>query len=319
MVTNPADVLLQEYMTCADPERAEILLDTLVSEHALPDIRKAVVRKLAFQNQPSEIEDVITDATIDLAGRLRATKDPALPFAALTVAATQHATTNYLRRMHPMRYRVETRVRYLHTTEKGLAMWESGGDWLCGLATWQTSGAEPVAQATLDKWRDALQDVPRGRNAINPADLALAVFTRLGAPVPLDDLTGIFQEILGFAEAAPVREGASSEMDQARRAELAVWMAKLWAVVRELPFAERSALLLSLSSADRQSAAVLLQLTRVAGIPRIAEGLEIPAGELGEIWNQLPLDDSAIAERLGVTPQRVAALRNAAYEELNAL
>ena len=319
MVTNPADVLLQEYVECADAERAEFLLETLISEHALPDIRKAVLRKLAFQDQSSDAEEVITEAALDLAARLRSTKDAATPFAVLAAAAARHSVSDYLRRKHPTRHRVETRVRYLHTTEKGLAMWETKGDWLCGLSSWQTEDAEPVSKAKLDMWRDLLQDVPRGRNAVHPADLAFTIFGRLGAPVPLDDLTGIVQEILGLTEAAPAREGATSEMDHFRRSELAGWMAKLWASIREMPVAERSAVLLGLRAADGQSAAVLLQLTGVAGLTQLAESLEIPVTELAAIWNQLPLDDAAIALRLGITPQRAGALRKAACEELKAL
>jgi hypothetical protein len=319
MVTNPADVLLQEYVESADAERAELLLQTLISEHALPDIRKAVLRKLAFQDQSSDAEHVIAEAALDLAARLRSTRDADTPFAALTAAAARDTTSEYLRRNHPTRYRVETRVRYLHTTEKGLAMWETNGEWLCGLSTWQAQGAEAVPKAKLDKWRDLLQHVPRGRNAVHPADLAFTIFGRLGAPVPLDDLTGIVQEILGLTEAAPAREGATSEMDHFRRTELAGWMAKLWALIREMPLARRSTVLLGLRAADGQAAATLLQLTRVAGLPQLAEALEIPVTELAAIWNQLPLDDAAIGVRLGIAPQGAGALRLAACEELKAL
>ena len=319
MVTNPADVLLQEYGKCADPERAELLLENLVTGHALPDIRKAVARKLGFQNQASDVDDVVTEAAIDLAARLSATKDAPLPFAALTAVAMQHATTAYLRRKHPIRYRVETRVRYLHTTEKGLAMWESKGDWLCGLATWQTAGAEPVSKAKLDKWRDALKDVPRGRNAVNPADLALTIFERLGAPVLLDDLTGIFQEVIGFADAAPVARRRIDRNGPLPARRVSGLDGQTLGGGPRAPVPERSALLLGLSAAEHQSAVVLLQLTRVAGIPRIAEALAIPAAELVAIWNQLPLDDAGIAQRLGVTPQRVIALRTAAFEGLKVL
>jgi hypothetical protein len=319
MVTNPADVLLQEYVECADAERAELLLETLISGHALPDIRKAVLRKLAFQDQSANVEHIITEAAVGLAARLRADRNAATPFAVLAALAASDSAGDYLRSKHPTRYRVEARVRYLHTTEKGLALWETNGDWLCGLSKWQAEDAQPVSKAKLDNWRDLLQNIPRGRNAVHPAELAFAIFERLGAPVLLDDLTGIVQEILGLSEAPPAREGDTSEMDHARRTELAGWMARLWTLIREMPVAERSAVLLGLRAADGQAAATLLQLTGVAGLPQLAEALEISARELAEIWNQLPLDDAAIAGRLGITPQRAGALRHAACEELKTL
>ena len=308
MLTNPADMLLQEYRECADSERAELLLETLVSDHAMPELRKAVLRKLAFRDEPADVQEVVGQAAVDLAARLRANKAAAIPFALLTAATARHAATDHIRLNHPIRYRVETRLRYLHSTEKGLALWEAKGDWLCGLSEWQTAGVEPVAKAKLEQWRDLLRDVPRGRNAIHPADLAMTIFDRLGAPVPLKDLTGIVQELVGLSDAAPGRETAASE--------LAAWLGKLWAQIRRLPLAERSALLLGLRATEGQSVAVVLQTAGVAGIPALAGALEVSERGLGAIWNQLPLDDAAIAERLGVTPQRAAALRNAAIEEL---
>jgi CRP-like cAMP-binding protein len=54
----------------------------------------------------------------------------------------------------------------------------------------------------------------------------------------------------------------------------------------------------------------------VAGIRQIAEVLGIPIEEFAKLWNRLPLDDLAIAERLGVTRQRVINLRKSARERL---
>ena len=318
MQTNSPDVLLQGYRECADTERAEFLLETLVSEHAIPDLQKAALRKLAFRDERSAVQEVVAQAAVDLAARLRGNQDAATPFAILTATAASHAATDYLRRNHPTRFRVETRVRYLHSTEKGLALWEAKGDWLCGLSEWQTAGVEPVAKAKLEQWSDLLQDVPRGRNANHPADLAFTIYDRLGAPVPLEDLTGIVQELLGLSDAQPAADAAAGDLNPARRAELADWLGKLWAQIRRMPFAERSAVLLSLRTDDDRSGAVLLQTSGVADIPALAGALDVPEGELGTIWNQLPLDDAAIAERLGVTPQGAAALRNAALEELTA-
>jgi hypothetical protein len=54
----------------------------------------------------------------------------------------------------------------------------------------------------------------------------------------------------------------------------------------------------------------------VAGIRQIAEILEFPAEEFAAMWNVLPMDDLAIAAKLGVTRQQVINLRKSARERL---
>jgi hypothetical protein len=49
---------------------------------------------------------------------------------------------------------------------------------------------------------------------------------------------------------------------------------------------------------------------------QIAQTLAMSPDEFSGLWNQLPLDDGAIAARLGATRQRVINLRQAARKRL---
>jgi len=327
MVTNPADVLLQEFAECNDPDRSDVLLESLVVGHALPGVRKIVRYRLAFQGavEAQDVEDVASEVLVELISRLRRIKDDGAEaigvFSGYTAVASYHACNEYLRRKYPNRHRLKTRLRYLLSNEKGLAIWENEDDeWLCGLARWQAEGAAPATRDRTERWRDLLQDVPRGRNAIHPADLAVTVFERLGGPVAFDELVGIFAGVWGVEDPPPAPESAardigSGEDDPGARMDLQRWMAELWSQIRELPIAQRLALLLNLR-AGGQAAVALLPLTGVAGIRQIADVLEVPVDEFAAMWNRLPLDDLAIAERLGVTRQRVINLRKSARERL---
>jgi len=328
MVTNQADVLLQEFTECADPERAEALLETLVVEHASPGIQKIVRYKLAFQAsaEAQDVEDVSADVVAELIARLREIKESgASSIGSLTgyaAVSAYHACNEYLRRKYPNRHRLKTRLRYLLSNEKGLAIWEDGdSDWLCGLSRWQIERPAPLTKERLEGWRDTLHDIPRGKTGMHPADLVTTVFERLGAPVPFDDLVVIVAQLWAVEDppAAPesvARELASGESDPGARMDLKRWMAELWAQIRELPVAQRIALLLNLRAAGGQAAVSLLPLTGVAGVRQIAEALEIPAEEFAALWNGLPIDDLTIAERLGVNRQRVINLRKSARERL---
>jgi RNA polymerase sigma factor (sigma-70 family) len=321
--------LLRQYAECPDPEASEALLETLVVDHAQPGIHRIVRYKLAFQGarEAQDIEDVTSDVLIELLARLRAMKAGAGAesigaFSGYTAVAAYHACNEYLRRKYPNRHRLKTRLRYLLNTEKRFAIWEERtAGWICGLCEWQTRPpAAPLGDA-VNRWREILADLPHGPSGLPPAALLSKIFERFGAPVEFDELVSIVGQIWGVDDppAAPekaARELESADADPANRLELKQWMSELWAQIRDLPQGQRAALLLNLRCGAESSAAALLPLTGVASIREVAEVLGFRPEEFARIWNQLPLDDLAIAERLGISRQQVINLRKSARERL---
>jgi hypothetical protein len=209
----------------------------------------------------------------------------------------------------------------LLNTEKRFAIWDFGAaEWMCGLAKWQAGRIPPASQDALNRWRETLADVPRGRSG-HPADLLAGIFDRFGGPIEFDELVGIVSQIWGVDDppAAPetaARHLESRDADPAGRMELRQWMKDLWEQICELPQGQRAALLLNLRCGTAGPAVALIPLTGVAGIREVAAALGFPQEEFARIWNTLPLDDLAIAERLGVTRQKVINLRKSARERL---
>jgi DNA-directed RNA polymerase specialized sigma24 family protein len=329
MGTTPVDDLLKHYVECNDADRAEALLGDLIVEHAHPGIRKVVRYKLAFQGQweSQDIEDVAGEVVLELIGRLRAmrTGGPAEAigsFAGYTAVAAYHACNEYLRRKYPNRHRLKTRLRYLLSNEKKFAIWEGpSGDWICGLDKWQRDAVVPAPTEVVSRWRDVLSEVPRGQNAMRPADLLGRIFSSFHGPVLFDELVGIVGYFWGVDDPAPApeksaREVQSNDFDPGVRLELRQWLTQLWAEIRELPRAQRVALLLNLRAGDTAPAVTLLPITGVASIRLIGEALELPPEDFAGLWNSLPLEDLAIAELLGITRQQVINLRKSARERL---
>jgi DNA-directed RNA polymerase specialized sigma24 family protein len=329
MGTSLIDDLLRQYVECTDEERAESLFGELVIEHALPGIRKVVRYKLAFQGQgeSQDVEDVTSDVMVELLARLRCMRNGAASdgigsFAGYTAVAAYHACHEYLRRKYPNRHRLKTRLRYLLNTEARFAVWENPpGTWLCGFRTWQEGGTIQAPADAVCRWRESLHDLPGGQNAMPPADLLGRVFERFSGPLEFDELVGMFAHLWGVHDPAPAsekraREIHSTDTDPAYRIELQRWLAELWAQIRELPRAQRVALLMNLRAGDAMPALSLLPLTGVAGIREISEALEIVPLEFARLWNLLPLDDLAVAALLGVTRQQVINLRKSARERL---
>jgi hypothetical protein len=329
MGTTPVDERLRQYVECNDADQAEALLGELVVEHAQPGILKVVRYKLAFQGQweSQDIEDVAGDVLLELIGRLRAMRtggpgEAIGSFAGYTAVAAYHACNEYLRRKYPNRHRLKTRLRYLLNNEQKFAIWEnSAAEWVCGFRKWQIEETPPASSDVVSGWREMLADLPRGPRAMHPGDLLGRVFARFSGPLEFDELVSIMGHLWGVDDPAPApeksaREVESKDFDPGLRMELRQWLAELWAEIRELPRAQRVALLLNLRAGDAAPAATLLPITGVAGIREIAEALEIPPEEFAGLWNSLPLEDLVIAGLLGSTRQQVINLRKSARERL---
>jgi RNA polymerase sigma factor (sigma-70 family) len=327
-MSHPAEVLLRQYIECTDTQREDALLEELIVQHAQPAVRKAVRSKLAFQGnvETQDIEDIAADVVVELIGRLRALRNDSAAaigsFSAYAAVAAYHACNEYLRRKYPNRHRLKTRLRYLLNTEKQFAIWEDQHvEWLCGLARWQIESAPVAPSELVSRWRDHLTDLPRGPNAVHPADLVAQIFRRLGGPVEFDELVGMVAFLWGVDDAASAPQASAAHIESGavnpvERLELEQWVKELWSQICQLPRTQRVALLLNLRTPGSGSAAALLPLTGVAGIRQIAEILEFPAEEFAAMWNVLPMDDLAIAAKLGVTRQQVINLRKSARERL---
>jgi hypothetical protein len=327
-MSHPADVLLRQYVECTDTQREEALLEELLVQYAEPAVRKVIRSKLAFQGrtEAQDIEDIAADVTLELIGRLHAARSDASAaiesFPAYTAVAAYHACNEYLRRKYPNRHRLKTRLRYLLNSDKQFGIWEDERlEWVCGLERWRAKGTPPASSEIVSRWRDRLADLPRGSNAMHPADLLQEVFHRFGAPVEFDELVGMIAFLWGVEDAPPVTEEIagtieSGASDPGERLELRQWVAELWNQVGQLPRAQRVALLLSMRTPGAGSATALLPLTGVAGIRQIAAVLEFSAEEFAAMWNLLPMDDLTIAAKLGLTRQQVINLRKSARERL---
>jgi RNA polymerase sigma factor (sigma-70 family) len=90
----------------------------------------------------------------------------------------------------------------------------------------------------------------------------------------------------------------------------------LWEEIRQLPARQAAALMLNLRDEQGRNAVALLPLTGIATMREIARTIGMPAERFAEIWSSLPLEDTAIAEILGVTRQQVINLRKSARERL---
>jgi RNA polymerase sigma factor (sigma-70 family) len=331
------DPVLCDYLS-ADAAGVEQHLDWLVAEHVTPLIHQIVLRRLfgrgAFRHTTEEVEDAEAQATMDVLVRLRDLREgfnpePIASLSSYVAVVAYNACHRSIRSRRPNRARLKNRLRYLFSHDPDLALWQdAAGEWICGRAARR---GRPVTSDARARFRALAGDpfaigcaTPDGRDPGEP-DVARAVVAHVDGGVELNDLTGLVAERLGLndTEAGHDPDG-SGLVDRLQAPEPSVLTAltdradlqHLWREVLELPVRQRVALLLNLRDQDAGGMLSLFPMTGTASIRDIAAALDMPALELARLWNELPIEDARIAERLGLSRQQVINLRKSARERL---
>ncbi|HUR79733.1 MAG TPA: hypothetical protein VM733_03140 [Thermoanaerobaculia bacterium] len=146
----------------------------------------------------------------------------------------------------------------------------------------------------------------------------LEILSEAGGPLSVDDLVSALARQSGVATAnfSTPAELAKRFDDPTDAMQSADAVRRLWSEIEELPQRQRLALLLNARDETGESALRLLAVTGLASPRTVAAALGIGEDELNGLWDELPLADDAIAERLGLTRQQVINLRKAARDRL---
>jgi RNA polymerase sigma factor (sigma-70 family) len=186
-----------------------------------------------------------------------------------------------------------------------------------------TNHAAPVVRSIV---RSKLRGSPDASDVESGAIVELigrirAIRTRTNAE-PIEDLSGYAAKTAYnscssyFRTRVPheaVHEGTSNDpLDPHRITESRIFAERLWEEIRLLPVNQRVALLLNM----KDNAIMLFPLCGVASIRQIAAALEMPAEKVALLWNNLPMDDNALAALLDLSRQQVINLRMSARKRL---
>lgn len=335
------DDLLLPFLDAPNEAESIALLEQLICNHAAPLIHNIIHFKLKASdwhrsgNQDGqEVDDLSNEVIVRLLRALRECK--ATPqektiasLRSYVAVMAYNASDEYLRQKYPRRFSLKNKLRYILTHHTGLALWESdSGEMLGGLSSKQQKTA--VSASSLQQKQQEMDAFLQQRfpglaiERVKLAELLPAVLEFFDSPIEIDELVTFMAEMLGLREVQKEGDtlslenhrGLSSDpresLDEAfeHRARLE----KVWQEVQQLPPRQRAALLLNLRDEQGESAIVLLPMLRVASLHQIAETLEMSAQELAAIWNHLPLEDAALAERMSATRQQVINLRKCARE-----
>ena len=331
------DPLLLPFLQAPSDEEADTILAQLISQHADPVVKKIVGYKFHVffrennRAQNEDAEDVHSETVLDLLSRLTELRNNSelegiRDFRSYVAVTSFRACYEHLRRKYPQRFSLKNKLRYFLRHQPEFALWENDeSGWLGGFSKWQD---KPGADSRrLTQLRDHLTDLEReifaGGTAAGKSmnDLLTGIFNWTGAAIELDDLVGIVAEAWKIKD-QPAREeadqprSAPEDLRDSRSFDNAIseraLLGNVWSEIVNMSERHCAALLLNLKDNRGGSALDLFLLTGVASFSQIAAVLGETDEWLAEIWNQLPLEDTKIAERLGLIRQQVINLRKTA-------
>ena len=325
------DALLIPFLHSTATGESEARLTELICEHADPIIAGIIRSKLRVPlvaaqggGQNQDALEIASDVRVLLLSELRHLKANLsrrriANFHGYVAMKTYSACADYFRQKHPSRWRLKNRLRHQLKQNDHFALWQSGdGRWLCGLRQW--SGQE-VANTSVDHLSEWLAD----KQSTSLADVLSATFERAGHALELDRLVALVAEMWNIKD-QPVQSYEEDPAIGERLVDAKIGidvaleersqLERLWEEVCGLPALQRVALLLNLRDAQGGSVIAFIPYLGIASKQEIAEMVAMPYDQFAALWNDLPLEDSTIAQMLGITRQQVINLRKTARERL---
>jgi hypothetical protein len=247
-------------------------------------------------------------------------------FSDFVAIKTYSACADYFREQHPQRWRLKTLLRRRLRQNPRFALWQAEDKrWYASFSRGQESGseaeepdtAEPVTHSTDGKLSDA---------QIKSDQFLSVLFERSGRPIGFNEVVRIAAETWHIHDppTESIDTGGSERDDQFTSSEPRVDLAleqrlffeQVWREVCQLPVLQRAALLLNLRDSRDGGVISFLPFLGVASKEELARLLEMTYADFQRVWNELPLDDSRIAQMFGITRQQVINLRKTARERL---
>jgi RNA polymerase sigma factor (sigma-70 family) len=327
------DPVLEPFLNAPLESAAEHDALRSLIDRVTPVIEGVIRGKAGATVAATEREELFSEAIVQLIRRLQEIKPDAARqrianfsgYAAVTAFNVVHA---HFRRVHPERQRLRNYIRHVVRKSARFAFWQAqSGQFVCGLASWPGTVAGECSEADLDRIPPLSPPVSVTWNdAISKSQIIRAlehVFEHARKPVELELLVEKIAELFRLPVApaqATAEERIAERIDETASVESSLVyrsaLVEVWREIDQLPPRQRVALLLGLRDENGSAITSLLVLLRLVTFDELAAAVELSREELAAIWDQLPLPDMAIAERLDLTRQQVINLRKAARQRL---
>ena len=332
-LTGDVDPVLGPFLNAPPESAAEHDALRVLIDEVTPVIEGVIHGRAGVAAAAMEREELFSEAVLQVIRKLQEIKSgpprqPIANFKGYAAVTAFHVVHAHFRRVHPERRRLRNRIRHVVRTSAPFALWQSpSGTFVCGRASWAVT-AEEASEGDLDRIPPlALSLAVTWNDAVGRAQLTRAlehVFDHVRKPVELERLVETVAELFRLpmnpTQSASVERTEKSRIDETASIESSLVyrsaLLEVWREVDLLPPRQRMALLLGLRDEHGSAIASLLIVLRITTFSELAAAVELSPEELTAMWDQLPLPDMVIAERLGLTRQQVINLRKSARERL---
>lgn len=312
-----ASELYGEYLAAADESDANHALDELFSGWLIVWCKEAVDRNLGSYglrnvDRTDLAAEIVAEILLAMMMRLRMSRlgaaEPVNNIRAYLSSTAQNACLGRIRTRCPHHVQLQNRIRYLLRNDPRFAAWtNSAGEPLAGRVEW-TSQEQHVPCPELQRTNDSLDLVLDGLIALAKGPLRVTDVVRtLAGALGISDAPGSAIDPDSLATSEPGSDQRLVEKEK---------LHALWREVQDLPQSQRIALLLNLRDPEGGGVIELLPITGVASHGEISQLLGITEEKLAALWHDLPLEDSKIADMLGLSRQQVINLRKSARDRL---
>jgi hypothetical protein len=332
-----SDSMLGPFLAAKTESTSDDLLRAIIDEHADPIIKKILRSKLRVSlnehgsQQNQDALEIAGDLRATIVSTLRALRQnpnqtAIASFPDFVAIKTYSACADYFREKHPRRWRLKNLLRRRLRQNPRFALWQAEDKrWYASFSGRQDTGTHPKQSDAAD----SVSHPPDGKLSdaqIKSDELLAALFERSGGPIGFDEVVRIAADTwhildpptesidTGWGEGD--QQFTSSEPGVDLALEQRLFFEQVWREVCQLPVLQRAALLLNLRDSRDGAVISFLPFLGVASKEELARLLEMPYEDFQKLWNELPLDDSSIAEIFGITRQQVINLRKTARERL---
>ena len=332
-----SDSMLAPFLTAKSESISDELLRAIIDEHADPIIKKILRSKLRVSlngggtQQNQDALEIAGDLRASIISTLRALRQnpnqtAIASFPDFVAIKTYSACADYFRERNPRRWRLKGLLRRRLRQNPRFALWQAEDKrWYAGFSGRPETGT----QAEQSDAYDSASHPPDGKLSeaqVKSDEFLGDLFARSGGPIGFDQVVKIAAETWHIHDPPPesLDAGGSERDDHFTSSEPRVDLAleqrlffeQVWREVCQLPVLQRAALLLNLRDSRDGGVISFLPFLGVASKEELARLLEMPHEDFQKLWNELPLDDSRIAQMFGITRQQVINLRKTARERL---
>jgi hypothetical protein len=330
-------LLLAEYFSEANEDRAEAILSSIMGDHAAPAVNTFFHSRLNSKSAEStsrytqfDAEDLASTAMVELLVGFRRHREVSTNgienLDSYVRSICRSTYSNYFRKHFTEYYRLKNRVRYLLMRPDAgfIVEHDANGILRCALNERSARVSNVAPKLIVEGIMENFPNYP----VMSELELVNAAFDQTKGWIHMSGLVMILAKIRGIDDIPPFEnpyedgylEFIAGNRDlEGKRREFVIELESLWHTIRQLPRLQKLALLYHLRDFDGREVNTVWFESGLATLAEIAEQFEVPEAQMARLLVRLPFSDMQIAQALGFSERSYGRAATAAGKRISNL